>query len=124
MSDAVTRRKDYANTLAALEGARIDLVRALDEFGAATRAVAAALEEGRDVAGALQDLHWVGIRQDMERGWASFQHGLYEARCAAVLIMVEDEGLSLSAIARMRGISRQLVSRLYNDARDRPTSAT
>ncbi len=34
----------------------------------------------------------------------------YDARCYAVLILVEDEGLSISQIARMRGLSRQLVS--------------
>ncbi len=115
----MSRRDDYIRSLENLERGRTNLISALDAFGDASRSVCEAVAEGADVANALQELHWVGIRRNLEETWSSFQEALYEVRCVAVGIMIDEEGLSISQIARMRGVSRQLISRLYRDSMNR-----
>jgi DNA-directed RNA polymerase specialized sigma24 family protein len=118
----VVDRAAYISALRELDACRADLQAVLEVFGDATGAVANEVESGRDVAGAVQELHWVGIRRDMEEAFRRFHQALYDARCRAVAIMVDDEGLSLSEIARRRGLSRQLISRLYKHARQERSS--
>jgi hypothetical protein len=44
-------------------------------------------------------------------------HAVHEARAESVRVLVEDEGLPVSAVAQLLGRPRQLVSRLYHQAR-------
>lgn len=48
-----------------------------------------------------------------------YEHALREARAAVVAIVVDEQGMTLTAAARRLGISRTVVSRLHSDLHGR-----
>ncbi len=108
-------RDEFVRSLERLDRALKGVEEAIPGFREATKRVGDAVEAGRPVGESLQELHWPTIRRRLEESWTEFQQALYDSRCRSIRIMVDDEGMSLSEIARMRGLSRQLISRLYRD---------
>ncbi len=114
-SNGVDERQEYVAVLRGLQDAADELQRAMEVFSEATADVARQVEAGGRVGDALQQQHWPSVRRRVELAWVSFQEALYTARCFSIGIMVDDEGMTISEIARSRKLSRQLISRLYGE---------
>jgi hypothetical protein len=98
-----------------VEAARIQLTETLDRVGESlierTQVTAPGyrLSEQDPASGVELHEELIGCLERMH-------HSVAAARAESVRIMVEEEGLSLSDVAKMLGRPRQLVSRLYRSA--------
>lgn len=109
-----------------------ELLSLLDGLGAARSALAEqlqtlerAIETARDhlgteegVAGVLRTLS-IEARGSVMNAMNDLSKRLAVSRTEVVRTLVDDEGWSLSQIARETGTSRQLIGRLYAEARGR-----
>lgn len=98
-----------------MDAVRRDLAAFLDRLGVAIRAGIVNLRRGIPASEQTQDaaavhVELVGKLDDMH-------HAVHQARAEGVRVLVEDEGLPVSTVARMMGRPRQLVARLYQQAR-------
>ncbi len=98
-----------------VERARVELMQSLGRLGEALRDRHAVTEPGFVLS--EQDLvPGVELHEDLIRGLERMHHTLALARAETVRVMVDEEGLTLSDVAKMVGRPRQLVSRLYRSA--------
>lgn len=111
----VDERQEYVAVLRGLQNAADELQTAMQIFSAATADVVREIEAGARVGDALHQRHWPTVRRRVELAWVAFQEALHTARCFSIGIMVDDEGMTISEIARSRDLSRQLISRLYGE---------
>jgi hypothetical protein len=61
----------------------------------------------------------VGSRRRADEACREFIAALSEFRAVSVRMMVDEDGMSFSDVARLAGVSRQMIARLYRDV---PTS--
>jgi DNA-directed RNA polymerase specialized sigma24 family protein len=71
------------------------------------------MEAGSSVHDAFTALRVGDLRKDLNDHLEALEHARHEARRAIIALGVS-EGLSLGELARMWGVSRQLVTRLAN----------
>jgi hypothetical protein len=104
-----------------VETARIELIETLDRVGAN-------LEVRRDVADpgyrlSEQDpVPGIELHEELIGRLERMHHSVAAARAESVRIMVDEEGLTLSDVAKLMGRPRQLVSRLYRSATETRSS--
>lgn len=70
---------------------------------------------GRPLIEIAQDLASRGgaARSDTAAAYRAYERAAFDLRASVVRALVDDEGLSLSQVARAMGVSRQTVARLY-----------
>ncbi len=98
-----------------VEAVRRDLGAFLERLGVAIRAGIASLRRG--VPPSEQTAEAAKIHAELVGKLDDMHHAVHEARAEGVRTLVEDEGLPVSTVAHMMGRPRQLVSRLYQQAR-------
>jgi hypothetical protein len=94
---------------------RRDLASFLDRLGVAIRAGIANLRRGVPVSEQAQDA--AAVHVEVVQKLDDMHHAVHEARAEGVRVLVEDEGLPVSGVADLMGRPRQLVARLYQQAR-------
>ncbi len=72
------------------------------------------IESGSSVAEAFAALDIPGVRQELTDSLNALEHARHEAR-RAVIARGTSEGLSFGALARMWGVSRQLIARMAKE---------
>ena len=110
MSDRLTRR------IAEVQAAREALVRELAALGEAMEFNRAARENGRPVSELFSIGPGPAARRRARDAWTRLNAALHAYRTEAIRTLVDDEGWSLAAAARLTGNARQVVSRLYHRA--------
>lgn len=65
----------------------------------------------------------VGLHEELISGLERMHHAVASARAESVRIMVDEEGLTLSDVAKLLNRPRQLVSRLYRAAARPPAGS-
>ncbi len=108
----------YIQILEDLEEMTRILQRRLKAFEKATAHIREQLDAGGCLDDAMTPSLWA-MRDLVDEGWLDFQHALRRARSQGVALVVDHGGLTLTAFARKRGVSRQLISKLYNEAHPR-----
>jgi hypothetical protein len=98
-----------------VDAVRRDLAAFLDRLGVAIRAGIANLRRGIPASEQTQDA--AAVHVELVRKLDDMHHAVHQARAEGVRVLVEDEGLSVSTVARLMGRPRQLVGRLYQQAR-------
>jgi hypothetical protein len=98
-----------------VEDARVALVASLEHLGASL--------EGRRIVGEpdvrlsqIDPVPGVELHERLIGGLERMHHAIAAARAESVRVMVDDEGLSISDVAKLMNRPRQLVSRLYRSA--------
>jgi hypothetical protein len=94
---------------------RRDLAAFLDRLGVAIRAGIANLKRG--VPASAQTPEAAAVHVELVQKLDDMHHAVHEARAEGVRVLVEDEGLPVSTVAQLMGRPRQLVARLYQQAR-------
>lgn len=94
---------------------RRDLASFLDRLGVAIRAGIANLRRGVPVSEQAQDA--AAVHVEVVQKLDDMHHAVHQARAEGVRVLVEDEGLPVSGVADLIGRPRQLVARLYQQAR-------
>jgi hypothetical protein len=102
--------------LTRVEAVRRDLALFLVRLGVAIRAGIANLRKGVPVS--EQTPEATRMHVELVQNLDEMHHAVHEARAEGVRSLVEDEGLPVSTVARLMGRPRQLVSRLYQQARN------
>ena len=95
---------------------RRDLASFLERLGSAIGTAIARLRRGVPVS--EQTTEAAEVHVELVQKLDDMHHAVHEARAEGVRALVEDEGLTVSAVAQMMGRPRQLVSRLYRQGRN------
>jgi hypothetical protein len=98
-----------------VEVARRDLAALLERLRVAIRAGIANLRRG--VPASAQTPEAAKMHIELVQKLDDMHHAVHEARAEGVRVLVEDEGMPVSTVAGLMGRPRQLVSRLYQQAR-------
>jgi hypothetical protein len=99
-----------------VDAVRRDLAAFLDRLGALLRTGIANLRRG--VPASAQTPDAAAVHVELVQKLDDMHHAVHEARAESVRVLVEDEGLPVSAVAQLMGRPRQLVARLYQQARN------
>jgi hypothetical protein len=99
-----------------LEVVRRDLASLLVRLGIAIRAGISNLRRGVPVSEQTQEA--TSMHVELVQKLDEMHHAVHDARAEGVRSLVEDEGLPVSTVAQLMGRPRQLVSRLYQQARN------
>jgi hypothetical protein len=99
-----------------VEVVRRDLTSFLERLGIAIRAGISNLRRGVPVSEQTQEA--TSMHVELVQKLDEMHHVVHEARAEGVRSLVEDEGLPVSTVAQLMGRPRQLVSRLYQQARN------
>jgi hypothetical protein len=65
-----------------------------------------------------------GSRRRADEACREFIAALSEFRAVSVRMMVDEDGMTLSDVARLAGVSRQMIARVYRGTRTSPVSPT
>jgi EAL domain-containing protein (putative c-di-GMP-specific phosphodiesterase class I) len=98
-----------------VEDARADLVVSLERLGESLRQ-RALLERPETRLSEMDPLPGTELHERLIDGLERMHHAIAAARAESVRVMVDDEGLTLSDVAKLMNRPRQLVSRLYRSA--------
>jgi hypothetical protein len=101
--------------LGQVEAVRRDLAALLERLRVAIRLGIANLRRGVPVS--EQTPEAAKIHVELVQKLDEMHHAVHEARAEGVRVLVEDEGMPVSTVAGLMGRPRQLVSRLYQQAR-------
>jgi hypothetical protein len=116
----VTAKRDEAvNRLEVLLNAVGDLEQCLQETKVSYGVVLERLVAGTAVAGALDDAHAAQTRQTLTAALDEFEQHRHRSRLSLIAAGIE-EGMTINAVSRAWGISRQLASRDAKEARATP----
>jgi hypothetical protein len=99
-----------------VDDVRRDLAAFLGRFGVALRAAMVALRRG--VPASAQAEEATAMHVEMVQKLDDMHSAVHQARVEGVRVLVEEEGLPVSAVARLMGRPRQLVARLYQQGRN------
>lgn len=107
-----------------LDGARGRLIERLENMAGETQAFRDHLASGGSISVVYLDRAAQERRDALFEAMAEFDRAMTRARIRSVRTMVDDEGMSLSEVARLVSRSRQFVTRLYRAADDVAENAT
>jgi hypothetical protein len=65
-----------------------------------------------------------GSRRRADEACREFIAALSEFRAVSVRMMIDEDGMTFSDVARLAGVSRQMIARLYRGTRTSPVSPT
>ncbi len=99
-----------------VDAVRRDLAAFLGRFGVALRAAMIALRRG--VPASAQTEEAMAMHVEMVQKLDDMHSAVHQARVEGVRVLVEEEGLPVSTVARLMGRPRQLVARLYQQGRN------
>lgn len=105
----------WARTVQRVEDARVELLSALGELESWIPDAADAIGAGETMA-ELVGRTQLRTRRRLSEALNAMTSALAANRVAAIRVVVDDERLSISDAARLFGIPRQVVSRLYHAA--------
>jgi hypothetical protein len=98
------------------------LRRVLQEFGQLNARLRARIAAGDDLGDTLENLSGPDARRQMTAALEQFEAARHRVRLS-MFALAEEQGMSISDVARALGISRQLASRLAAEADDKPWRA-
>lgn len=99
-----------------VELVRRDLASFLERLGVAVRVGIANLRRG--VPASAQTPDAAKVHLELVQKLDDMHHVVHEARAEGVRVLVEEEGMPINSVAALMGRPRQLVSRLYQQARN------
>ncbi len=102
-----------------IESARADLMVSLERLGEGLRR-RTLLEDPEIRLSEIDPLPGTELHERLIDGLERMHHAIAAARAESVRVMVDDEGLTLSDVAKLMNRPRQLVSRLYRSASRTP----
>jgi hypothetical protein len=105
-----------------VEAAREALLQELAAFGEAVGFNRQMLLEGCGISDIFRDGPGPAARRQVRDAWSRLNEALHAYRAEAVRTLIDDDGWTLTAAARLTGNARQVVSRLYHDAGPTPES--
>jgi hypothetical protein len=103
--------------IADVQQAREALIRELQVLGDAMEFNRSARREARPVSELFSAGPGPLARKRVRAAWSQLNESLHAYRTEAIRILVDQEGWSLAAAARLTGNARQVVSRLYHHAK-------
>jgi len=106
-------RERLVDSFEEVEAARRALMAALDDMGRQNRRFVEHLRGVQPLVRLYDDGWTIDERDNLFAAMATFDRAFSRARGATVRLLVDQEGVSLSEVARMIGRSRQFVTRLY-----------
>ncbi len=106
----------WVRSVQRVDEARAKLRAVLDELGPAAEQAVDIVAAGATIA-ELVSRSEMRVRRRTADALAAMTSALAENRVAAIRVVVDDEGLSMTDAARVFGVPRQVLSRLYHDAR-------
>jgi hypothetical protein len=80
------------------------------------------IDDGADLGATLESLGGPETRRQMTEALEQFETARHRVRLS-MFALAEEQGMSISEVARGLGISRQLASRLAAEAEDKPWRA-
>jgi antitoxin component HigA of HigAB toxin-antitoxin module len=98
-----------------VEDARGDLMGSLERLGDSLRR-RALLEDPETRLSEIDSLPGIELHERLIDGLERIHHAIAAARAESIRVMVDEEGLTLSDVAKLMNRPRQLVSRLYRSA--------
>jgi hypothetical protein len=98
-----------------VEDARGDLMGSLERLGDSLRR-RALLEDPETRLSEIDPLPGIELHERLIDGLERIHHAIAAARAESIRVMVDEEGLTLSDVAKLMNRPRQLVSRLYRSA--------
>jgi ribosome-binding protein aMBF1 (putative translation factor) len=110
VSDLIRKRLDQ------LDIASRDLDQRLETLRDATAEITTMRARGRSASEIVSGGPGVPARRELRETWSQVNTALHDYRVAIVVSMIEDEGMSVSDVARIMGNARQVISRLYHSA--------
>jgi hypothetical protein len=114
MSERLIQLLDELDTARTAFGGR------LEELGRVVAEIRASLDRGAPVSSLTRAANLWGFHEVLTRSLGDLHHLVAATRAEAVRIMVEDEGMTLAQVAGEMGRPRQLVGRLYREAKATP----
>jgi hypothetical protein len=99
-----------------IDGARAELMAALEELEPAIAGAVEGVAGGESMVSLVARTR-LRARQRLTDALAGMTWALAENRVAAIRVIVDDEGRSLTETARLFGVPRQVASRLYHGDR-------
>jgi hypothetical protein len=99
-----------------VDAVRRDLAEFLVRLGVAIGAAIAGLRRGVPASDHVAEA--TSMHVELVQKLDDMHSAVHQARAEGVRVLVEDEGLPVSTVARLMGRPRQLVARLYQHARD------
>jgi hypothetical protein len=97
-----------------LDAVRRDLAALLVRLGLAIRKGIAGLRRGMPASAQARDA--AAMHVEVVQKLDDMHSAVHQARAEGVRVLVEDEGMPISSVARLMGRPRQLVARLYQQA--------
>jgi hypothetical protein len=103
-----------------VEDARLALMASLERLAASLQD-REVLGEPNTRLSAIDPVPGVELHEQLIGGLERMHHAIAAARAESVRVMVDDEGLTISDVAKLMNRPRQLVSRLYRSAARTPS---
>jgi hypothetical protein len=103
----------WVRSVQRIEDARVDLLAALDELEPWIEGAIDAIV-GDETMADLVSRTQLRTRRHVSDALGGMTSALAENRVAAIRVVVDDEGMSITDAARLFGIPRQVLSRLYH----------
>ena len=94
----------------------------LEKYGKQNDRLRSRIEAGGDLGDTLDQLSGAGARRQMTEALEQFEVARHRVRLS-MFALAEEQGMSISDVARSLGISRQLASRLAAEADEKPWRA-
>jgi hypothetical protein len=110
-------RDPIGRPLAELEAAARELADRLELLRGAVAQIEVARAEGLPLSRIVSSGPGVPARREVRSSWNRLNRALHAYRVELVRTLVDDEGMSISDVARLTGNARQVVSRLYHASR-------
>ena len=108
--------KRFVRDKLALVGASKDLRQALERYEKVSAELADRVERGESGADALKAVEASVRLREVTDAMEGFEVARHQARMA-MFVLAAEEGTSTSELGRQMGVSRQLASRLANEAK-------
>jgi helix-turn-helix, Psq domain len=103
----------WVDSLQRIENARVELDAALSALAPWIVDAVDAVASGEPMSDLVRRTH-LRARRRVADAVSAMNSALAENRIAAIRVIVDDEGLTMSEAARLFGIPRQVLSRLYH----------
>ena len=94
----------------------------LEQFAKQNDRLRSHIEAGEDLGETLEQLSGAGARRQMTEALEQFEVARHRVRLS-MFALAEEQGMTISEVARSLGISRQLASRLAAEADEKPWRA-
>jgi hypothetical protein len=105
----------YPRTLTQLESSRRTLVSHLTSLGETIRVAMERRLSGAPLSDIPEAISLIAQREAVLAALTAFNVAFAASRAEGIRLLVDEEGRTLASVARLMSLSRQVVSRIYNE---------